>query len=69
MRTSSLISLLNLACSKSPLKVVTNCRLDEDQIGNFVVMVMSAGKLVGARFGMNSLRGFDTLRDIPFFLM
>ena len=33
-----------------------------------MVMVMLAGKLVWAPFGMNSLRGFDTLR-YPLFLM
>ena len=55
------------ACSKSSVDPEFDCGLDENQLGDFVVV--PAGKLVDAGIGVSPSGGAPTLRDIPSFLM
>ena len=55
------------ACSKRSVDPEFDCGLDENQLGDFVVV--PAGKLVDAGFGVSPSGSVQTLRDIPSFLM
>ena len=55
------------ACSKRSVDPEFDCGLDENQLGDFVVV--PAGKLVDVGIGVSPSRGVQTLRDIPSFLM
>ena len=55
------------ACSKRSVDPEFDCGLDENQLGDFVVV--PDGKLVDAGIGVSPSGGAPTLRDIPSFLM
>ena len=55
------------ACSKGFVDAGSNCGLDENRLGEFVIV--PAGKLVDVGIGVSPSRGVQTFRDIPSFLM
>ena len=55
------------ACSKEFVDAGFNCGLDENRLGEFVIV--PAGKLVDVGIGVSPSRGVQTFRDIPSFLM
>ena len=69
MRAFLLITLCLFiqACSKGFVDAGFNCGLDENRLGDFVIV--PAGKLVDVGIGVSPSGGVQTLRDIPSFLM